>query len=200
MKIGRPVSQDIPSPTRPALDREVLDAKPLIDSIVSEFASLAPRLDYKDLVGWVGLRVQNEPAIRRMFFGTIEWPRAGGRPDRPTMSEALAVVHAWPDAFQESQQGDAFAWRLIDVPYPVQPTLVDGPSDERTWRVSYVGVIGTKPIEHSMQQLRIRGIDGVPWVTPNGQPVQKVRPAPIMITLDRANPVTFLPPFLLSLS
>lgn len=200
MSPKRPVSGQTDSASRSPIDRELFDNNALLDTVIGQFVTVAPRLKPGELASWAGdLRASHEPTIRRMFFGTIEWPRAAGRPNTPTQSAAFAIVHAWPEAFLEYQGGDAAAWRLIESPYPVQPTLVDGPSDEQTLRVSYCGVIGTRPIEHPIQQLRIRGIDGTDWVAPDGRQIGSVRPKPVLWTLDRANPVQFLPPFVLSI-
>lgn len=197
----RPVSERIDSPSRPAMDPSLLEGTALVNAVIGEFASVAPRLKPGELVSWVSdRRITHEPAIRRMFFGTIEWPRADGRPTTPTLSAAFSIVHAWPDAFLEDAGEEVTIPFVIETPYPIQPSLVDGPSDEQTLRVSYCGVIGTQPIEHPVQQVRIRGTAGTEWRTPDGRPIKSIRPQPLLWSLNSAGPVRFLPPFVLTLA
>jgi hypothetical protein len=197
----RPVSEQIDSPSRPATDPSLFDDTALFNAVIGEFASVAPRLKPGELVSWVSnRRITHEPAFRRMFFGTIEWARADGRPTTPTLSAAFSIVHAWPDAFTESAGEDLTVPLVIETPYAIQPSLVDGPSDEQTLRVSYCGVIGTHPIEHPVQQVRIRGTEGTTWRTPDGRPIKSVRPQPLLWSLTSTGPVRFLPPFLLTLA
>ncbi|MCU0938192.1 MAG: hypothetical protein MUC86_03425 [Burkholderiaceae bacterium] len=195
MNVKRPVSEAIDAPARPPISGEILAWQPLLDAVIGQFVTVAPRLKPSELVQWVrDLGPTHEPALRDLFFGTIEWPRASGKPDTPTMSEAFATVHARPDAFLDGRDG--FAWfTLIEMPYSVQPTLVDGPSDDDLLRVSYCGVYGPDPI----QQVRIRGIDGTTWRTPDGRQISSGRPTPWLWSLDPANRTHFLPPFRIEL-
>lgn len=197
MPIKRPVSHEIPTPSRPPIERELFDLQPMIDSVIGQFVEVAPRLRPGELVPWAGdLRVHHEPALRRMFFGTLEWPRASGSPRTPTLSAALALVHARKQAFLDGEGG--FAWfTLIEAPYAIQPTLVDGPPDEAMLRVSYCGVLTADDPE---QLLRVRGAPDVSWFTPDGRPIESGRAVPPAFALDPAQPVHFLPPCRIELS
>jgi hypothetical protein len=85
--------------------------------------------------------ISDEPIRVGLFadtvWGTIEWPKALGRPTTPTLAAAFKIEHiAWQVIVWGSQE----APMSLDLVLPTAPLSIwDGPNDSDHYRVTFMG-------------------------------------------------------------
>lgn len=162
------------------------------EQIVREYATLTSPLKTAGLKRWAaGLDARLQPALHRLYFGSIEWPRTLAEPQVSALRDAFVIDHLRPDVFTSYEKGESFVTVTIPTPYAERPASWDGPSDAAMARVSFAVLLGDEP----GQYLRVRPAEGVVWRSPQGKALADVRVVPPRMTLTPGTAPRQLPAF-----
>ena len=87
---------------------------------------------------WVGVSINRASLLADMVWGSIEWRKSLGKPLAPSMADGFEIKHLYETIEYYDRGGGIYdevrRWRDAG---PL--AVVDGPHDERTYRVRFYG-------------------------------------------------------------
>lgn len=87
---------------------------------------------------WVGASVDRKNLLADMVWGSIEWRKSLGKPHAPSMAAGFEIKHLYETIEYYDRGGGIYdevhRWRDNGA-----LAVVDGPHDERTYRVRFYG-------------------------------------------------------------
>ena len=99
---------------------------------------LAEPVGKKRFEKWVGVSINRASLLADMVWGLIEWRKSLGKPLAPSLAAGFRITHTYESIEFYDRGGGIFdevhRWRDAG---PL--SVVDGPHDERTYRVRFYG-------------------------------------------------------------